>query len=273
MPESSLSPEVLLKSGPAMRGLAGLGRPLAPWLPEGIFMFHQGRCGSTVLARLLDGHPRLTAFGEIFETPYQNGRLPAPAGTMLRAKRVQAFPGRAVVEAKFLECQHLSLLGLGVEDFVGLVRASGYRRFIVLERRNYLKKIVSSGLAVARGRRYHYAAGEAIPEIKVTIDPDRVGILGKQAPMLEMFAYMDAQYARLRAALAGGDVLEQSYEEDIADGPLAAYAKVCAWLGIEAVAAEPDLRRTNPHLLREVIGNWDEVAAALAGTRYAWMLE
>ena len=54
MPESRLSPDVLLKSGPAMRGLATLGRPLAPWLPEGIFMFHQGRCGSTVLSRLQD---------------------------------------------------------------------------------------------------------------------------------------------------------------------------------------------------------------------------
>ena len=273
MPESRLSPDVLLKSGPAMRGLAGLGRPLAPWLPAGVFMFHQGRCGSTVLSRLLGAHPRLTACSEIFETPYQCGRLPAPAGTMLRAKRVQAFPGRAIVEAKFFECQHLSLLGVGLEDFVGLVRASGYREFIVLDRRNYLKKIVSSGLAVARGQRYHYAAGEAIPEIKVEIDLNRVGILGKQAPMLEMFAYMDAQYARLRAELAGEDMLELSYEEDIAESPLAAYAKVCSWLGLEAPAAEPDLRRTNPHPLREVIGNWDEIAAALAGTRYAWMLE
>jgi hypothetical protein len=140
MPERRFSPDVLMKSGPAMRGLAGLWRPLAPWPPEGVFMFHQGRCGSTVLARLLDGHPRLTAFGEIFETPYQCGRLPAPTGTMLRAKRVQAVPGRAIAEAKFFECQHLSLLGLGIEDFAGLVPASGYRRFIVLDRRNYLKE-------------------------------------------------------------------------------------------------------------------------------------
>ena len=144
MTQSRLSPHALLKSAPALRALSAAGGPLGRWLPEGVFMFHQGRCGSTVLSRLLDGHPRLTAFGEIFETPFQRGRLPAPAATMLRAKRTQAFPGRAVVEAKFLECQHPALLGVGLEDLVALLKTCGYRRFIVLDRRNYLKKIASS---------------------------------------------------------------------------------------------------------------------------------
>jgi hypothetical protein len=267
------SPPALLKTPPALRSLAALGRPLGPWLPEGVFIFHQGRCGSTVLARLLDSHPRLTAFGEIFETPYQRKRLPAPAGTMLRAKQVQAFPGRAMVEAKFFECQHLSLLGESIETFVALLQANGYRRFVVLDRRNYLGTLVSSMLAVVRGRRFHYAVNEAIPKVQVTVDIRRVRVGGKEAPLTEMFAYMDTQYARLRAALAHEDVLELGYEDDIAEDPRLAYAKVCAWLGLEAGAAETDLRRTNPYPLREVIGNWDEVAAALAGTRHAWMLE
>ena len=73
--------------------------------------------------------------------------------------------------------------------------------------------------------------------------------------------------------LAGEDVLELSYEDDIAEDPRAAYARVCTWLGLEVVPAEPDLRRTNPRALREVISNWDEVANGLAGTPYAWMLE
>jgi len=263
----------LLKSGPAAYTLAALSRPLAPWLDEGVFVFHQGRCGSTVLAHLLDRHPRLTAFGEIFETPYQRRRLPAPAAAMLRARRTQALPGRAVVEAKFFECQHLSLLGLRIEAFVELLRACGYRRFVVLDRKNYLQKILSSRLALARGRRFHYAAAEAVPETRVDIDVDDVQILGKHAPMREMFAYMDDQYARLRAALDGETVLELTYEDDIAADPRAAYTRICTWLGLEPVPAETDLRRANTRAPREVISNWDEVARTLAGTPYAWMLD
>jgi hypothetical protein len=263
----------MMKKGPAIRMLSGLARPLAPWLDEGVFVFHQGRCGSTVLAHLLDRHPRLTAFGEIFETPYQRRRLQAPAAAMLRARRTQALPGRAVVEAKFFECQHLSLLGLTLEAFVDLLRDCGYRRFVVLDRKNYLQKILSSRLALARGRRFHYAAGEAVPQTQVDIDVDGVQILGKHAPMLEMFAYMDDQYARLRAALAGAPVLELTFEDDIVADPHTAYARVCTWLGLEPVPVETDLRRSNTRAPREVIGNWDEVAATLSGTPYAWMLD
>jgi hypothetical protein len=253
--------------------MAALARPLAPFLAEGVFFFHQGRCGSTVLAHLLDQHPRLTAFGEIFETPYQRRRLPASAAAMLRARRAQALPGQAIVEAKFFECQHLSLLGLSLEAFVDLLRDCGYRRFIVLDRKNYLKKIVSSRMAMARGRRFHYAAGEAVPDTRISLDVTGVQILGKHAPMAEMFAYMDGQYARLRAALDGEAVLELTYEDDVAQDPRAAYARICSWLGLETAPAETDMSRANPRALREVISNWDEVAQALAGTPYAWMLE
>ena len=174
MNPNRLSPRELAKTRPALRLLAALERPLAPWLADGVFMFHQGRCGSTVLAHLLDRHPKLTDFGGIFEKPYQRGRLPAPAAAMLRAKRAQAFPGQAFVAAKFFECLHLALLGASIEEFAGLLRACGYRRFIVLDRKNYLKTIVSSMLALRRGRRFHYRAGEAIPDVQVAIDVDRI---------------------------------------------------------------------------------------------------
>jgi hypothetical protein len=268
-----LSPRSLTARAPAVRTLSALSRPLGPWLREGVFMFHQGRCGSTVLSQLIDQHPRLAAFGEIFETPYQRRRLPASGAAMLRARRAQAFPGRAVVEAKFFECQHLALIGCDIRGFVELLRRAGYRRFIVLDRKNYLKKLVSARLAVARGRRFHVAAGEAVPDVRVRLDPTGVEILGKHAPLTEMFGYMDAQYAKLRRALEGEDVLELTYEDDIAREPRAAFGKVCGWLAVGAAAAETDLARTNRRALSAVIENWDEVADALSGTRYAWMLE
>ena len=107
--------------------------------------------------------------------------------------------------------------------------------------------------------------------MRITLDPACVGIVGKLAPLTEMFGYMDAQYARLRAALTGEDVLELSYEDDIAEDPRVACARVCAWLGLEAADTTTDLSRTNTRELSEVIDNWDEVVATLADTPYAWM--
>lgn len=263
--------DALMKKGPAQRTLSALAAPLAPWLPDGVFVFHQGRCGSTVLAHMLDQHPRIAAFGEIFETAYKRQRLPAPAAAMLRARRLQAYPARAVVEAKFFEGQHLSFISGGGEVPLDLLRRAGYRRFIVLDRKNYLRVVLSSALAVTRGKKFHYAASETVPETKVALNPDVVGIPGKQGPMLEVFAHMDRQYARLRADLDGEDVLELTYEDDIQDDPHRAYRKVCAWLGLDAAPAAATLRRSNTRSTCEVIENWDEIAATLAGTPYAWM--
>ena len=61
---------------------------------------------------------------------------------MLRATRMRAFANYSVVEAKFFECQHLAVLGLSVGEFVNLVRSCGFQKFIILNRHNYLRKVV-----------------------------------------------------------------------------------------------------------------------------------
>ena len=75
---------------------------------------------------------------------------------------------------------------------------------------------------------------ETPPLITICLDVENVSILGKTAPIVDLFMYMDEQYQRLRTALAGEDVLELSYEEDIFNDPMVAYAKVCHWLGVES---------------------------------------
>ena len=110
--------------------------------------------------------------------------------------------------------------------------------------------------------------------ITICLDVENVSILGKTAPIVDLFMYMDEQYQRLRTALAGEDVLELSYEEDIFNDPMVAYTKVCHWLGVESSPVQVRNRKTPSVMeLNKVIENWNSVVEALSGTRYAWMVK
>lgn len=257
----------------ATRILSRAAGALKSSMPPGVFMFHQGRCGSTVVSLMLDQHPRIVAFGEVFEKSFQKRSLASSPKDILRARRVQAFKRIPIVEAKFFECQHLSLTGTSIEEFVHLTKEAGYAKFIVLDRENYLRVLTSGLIGIERGRRYHYFSGENVPETKVKVDPSAVEYFSLSGEMPEIFAYMENQYARLRAALAGEDVLHLSYEKHISDDPAVAYGMICRWLGLEPMPVNVRLQRASPRGAKDVIANWEEVRDALGGTRYAWMID
>lgn len=238
---------------------------------------HHGRCGSTVLAQLLEQHPKLRSFSEIFNRHFNSPdkSLPAPPLNMLRACRTVAAPATALVEVKFFECQHLSLFPHTTAEFLECAGAAGYARYLLLDRKNYLHKVVSTAQARARGGKgnYAFAAGQNVPVTTVELDVTAVAIQGKTAPIVELFEYMDAQNAQLRQQLVGADVLDLTYEDDIERDPHAAYAKICGWLGHEVVPTTVKLTRTRTTAVPQTVRNWDEVAAALTGTRYEWMLQ
>jgi len=253
---------------------AVFGHLLAPLTPRGILFFHHGRCGSTVVARLFNQHPRLRTFGEIFDEAFRRQVLPAPAINMLRACRTVAMPARAVAEVKFFECQHLATFPYTIPEFLDQARRAGYDRYIVLDRRNYLHKVVSAAVASARGGigKLAFKLGDDVPETTVALDLDAVRIQGKSAPILELFDYMDRQNAKLREHLADADTLELTYEDDIEPDPQIAFAKICTWLELDPHVAQMPLKRARTTSITETVRNWDEVVTTLSGTRYEWML-
>jgi hypothetical protein len=105
-------------------------RLLCPLTPNGICFLHQGRCGSTVLGNMLNQHPRISFRGEIFEHFMKEKRLPIAPTTMLREHRIKSYPQRPVVAVKFFECQHLSLMGLGIKQFVERVKNAGFKKIL-----------------------------------------------------------------------------------------------------------------------------------------------
>ena len=264
----------LLRNRQVLGLLNAIAVPLSSRVPGGIFLFHHGRCGSTVLSSLLNQHPNLTALGEIFNWTVAGYELPASPDDMLRTSRTLAFPSRALVEAKFFEHQHLSLLRQTIDEFVDTLKRCGYSEFIVLNRRNYLRSLVSEKIAKARGGKWHYGPNERVPNTSIQVDIERASYGGKQAStIVELFDYMDEQHEKLMAALGGENLIELNYEEDIFGDPRAAYRRVCDWLGVETVAVQLKTRQSNVLALHESVRNWSEVSRALTGTRHAWMLE
>ncbi|MEO8444147.1 MAG: hypothetical protein ABI567_03965, partial [Gammaproteobacteria bacterium] len=151
--------------------------------------FHIGRCGSTVLGDLLDQHPAVRWLGEIHEwAEFREQTAPAGAGSELIRRLRTRLPGVtkpvAGVEAKFY---HLHDHGVPLEAFLNELRAEaagGTCRFIVLRRKNYLRKIVSSLAARQRGR-WFARPGSPVPLVRLAINPERVCIDGDAQPLLD----------------------------------------------------------------------------------------
>jgi LPS sulfotransferase NodH len=238
--------------------------------------FHIGRSGSTVLGDLLDQHPAVTWLGEIYEwREFRDRPAPPGPGSELLRRLQTRLPAVATpvagIEAKFY---HLHDHRVPLGDFLAELRATGVARcrFIVLRRKNYLRKIVSSLAARQRGQ-WFARTGQAVPPARVEINPDRVCIDGDAQPLLDYLQDWDAQFDQLDAVLAGEEPLHLTYEDDIEQDPRVAYRKVCGYLGLTPGVPEVRFHRTTPQPLAEVVTTLPAVRQALAGTRYEWMVE
>lgn len=245
-------------------------------LKQLVTTFHIGRSGSTVLGDLLDQHPALRWLGEIYEWPEFRERpaAPGPGSELLRrlkARLPTVDKPVAGIEAKFY---HLHDHGVALHVFLDELRGvgAGECHFIVLRRRNYLRKIVSSLAARQRGQ-WFARPGIPVPPVRLDVNPDRVCIDGDAQPLLDYLRDWDAQFDQLDAELAGTGALSLSYEDDIEQDPLVAYRKVCRHLGLEPGAPEVHFNRTTPEPLAEIVTTLPAVRKALAGTGYEWMAE
>ena len=71
--------------------------------------------------------------------------------------------------------------------------------------------------------------------------------------------------------LAGKNVLNLTYEDDIEQDPQKAYRSICKFVNMEETNASVTLSKTNPFPLKDIIENFAEVKAALHNTPYEWM--
>ena len=212
--------------------------------------------------------------GEIYEWPeFRDQAAPGGPGSELLRRLRTRLPGAQArfvgIEAKFY---HLHDHHLTLDTFLAETRGEAPCRFIVLRRRNYLRKIVSSLAARQRGQWFARPGTRPAP-VQIALDPQRVCIDGSAQPLLDYLQDWDAQFDQLDLALRESNPLALTYEDDIEASPLVAYRKVCAHLGLPDGAPEVRYTRTTDQPLEELLTTLPAVRQALRDSPYAWMAD
>lgn len=241
---------------------------------KGVFMWHHGRCGSTVLGRILNQHPGIRWRGEIYER-YAEAGIPRPNfRDDLKYAQIECGSKLPGIELKGLPSQHLPTLGISLRQFTETVRELGFSHCVFLDRRNTLRKLISVQI-VDQGLRdnYHMGSKEAALKGRLKIDLQRVRIQGKYAPLLDMIKHIDEETEKARQLVREYyDFLPLFYEDHIEADPLVAYHEVLSYLKLPHHDAAVTLKRINVKTLHELVENYREVEDLLAGTKYEWML-
>lgn len=241
-----------------------------------IAMLHTARCGSGVLGTMLNAHSKIHWGKEIFNE-YMNIEKSEDGSAFVehiiaqnQQQEISRFFG---FETKYLPQQHLCdrCINMDLEAYVTLLRTLKYSKFIVLHRKNYLRRAVS--VQVGRQTRQWHSKQEATSPVKVTIDVNAFMTGSRRDPLLDLFRCIDENYSRLKKLLSQDDTLFLTYEDDILEDPGVAYKKVCTFLGINDESPGITYRRTNPFSYEEMVINFEEVKATLKDTTYSWMLD
>lgn len=248
-----------------------VGPLLAKQRPGAVALFHIGRCGSTVLTELLEQHPKMywdgETYGRVLDELKSAGQDRATSGFDPAAyigERMQRSGKRWFgYDLKFF---HVTDFGVSVEDYVQQVLALGVSHLIVLQRRNYLRKVVSTRLGQERGW-YHTREGFSSDARRISFSDQNI-----QA-MVQRFQLWDREYAALNSFAGDYPVLLINYEDHIQHDPLLGYKMATDFLGLEPFSAQITLRRINPEPLTELIENFDDIKTVLKDTDYAWMVE
>lgn len=233
-------------------------------------VIHRERCGSTVLGSLLDQNPNIFWDGEALE------RQVNPSRWLRRQQGAKGEPGfkdlKSLMRFARNRTYGFSLKGLHgyqtTERMVEELRRAGFDCFVILERRNVLRWLVSAEVGT-RDKVWH-------------IDPAKQRVLRTLAIPLyysdgeslrQRLEALEQWYAQLRTCLEGSNVLNLAYEDHILSTPVNAYSQVCNFIGVEVTSAIIAHGVVNPFPLRKMILNFDEVKAHLSGSRFEWMLD
>ncbi|HVY10451.1 MAG TPA: hypothetical protein VHB18_09925 [Mycobacteriales bacterium] len=234
----------------AFAGLTALSRRL----PKRFVIVTQGRAGSELLVDLLNRHPDITCDSEVLREPVA---LPNAVirGRAARARRsgAQAYGFKLQPRQAFeLQCLH-------PVTWLPELEADGWI-LVYLHRRNMLHQVISA----LRGSQsqFHVRASAAKPFEPVTLDPADV-LTG--LTLLESWTQMSEE------ALRDAHPVELVYEDDLnnQEAQRRTVAMLCERLGVPPHWSPSDWVKVQPTTTREMVANYDELAAAVATTRFA----
>jgi len=167
---------------------------------------------------------------------------------------------------------HFQLIGYSMETFVDKMDELGFSHYILLDRRNRLRKIVSSALAHADSVKYHQGKETEAKLKLIHLDVENIEIDYDSKPLLKFLSDYDEQVASLSNLLEPKNYLSLTYEDDVQEDPRIGYRRICDYTGLRSKDISARLSRTNPFPVKDMIENFEEVESVLKGTKYEWML-
>lgn len=239
-----------------------------------VFMMHTGRVGSTVVADLLNQHPKVHWDGEIYpkRRDYYKNSLTKDSIDFLKFKMRQQRKPVYGFELKSANAQMTrpQSVNYDLKSFIRQIEKIGFEYFILIERKNYLRQYIS--LHKARESKIHHTLQDVKNYKKIVFDPKNCHWFHKTTHLCEHFKYLDRFYENTAELLASKNRLHLIYEDDILPNPEAAYQKISDFLDLKPRKPEIRLKRTNPFSIEEMTDNYSAVAQALNATKYEWML-
>jgi LPS sulfotransferase NodH len=237
------------------------------------------RSGSTWVVDMLESHPRVVAYSELFMhggdgTPKWGGEKDLPywqtysrgKGRLARPYWLwrylgQAFRERPGVDAIGFKLMYSQLTRISRPLLPALWMKRV--RIIHLIRRNALDVVLSKEAGAARGGRLHAREGNQVEQVRLNLDTETL--------LRRMTLHERAiAGARVRFKRVGLPYTEVVYEDLAADE--SGFASLFEFLGVEAAPVSSSLQKLNPTSHEELIENYGEVRDALTETEFASLL-
>ena len=262
-------------------------QPPASGLPRKFILFSKQRSGSTWVIDLLNSHPEIVGFAELFlydmwGQPPVGGdagilawnsflaRYVTGSGEPTRRERDRLY-NQYLDESVFASRQASKAIGfkLMYNQAVSDLAIPKYLQqnsvsCVHLIRRNHLDAVLSAEAVRLRGLA-HAETNAPVRQVTIHLEPESIE-LRLQRRDREIAA------ASEYADFLGLPVIELVYEELSAD--ITRIIPVLEFLGVDSSAVDltSRLRKLNSKSHRELISNYDDIARALHGSRFAHML-
>jgi len=155
------------------------------------------------------------------------------------------------------------LLRPGYADLFAAIRGDLSIKVIHLRRENLLARYLSEHIAVKVTKVFNTQLDDAPDQVAVTLDVD---------DCRANFERTTERYEQFREVFRDHEVVELSYEELVDDLPRC-FKAVTSLLGVPYIDVEPRTKKLRSRPPRDAIANFDELAAAFAGTEFATFFE
>jgi LPS sulfotransferase NodH len=237
------------------------------------------RSGSTWVVDMLNSHPRVVAYTELFihgastRTKWAGEKdvdfwqvvlkqAGPPRSRLKRTRLLWRYLGQVYRDRPGVDAVGFKLMYSQLRVSKPLVPALVLRRvrIVHLIRRNALDVVLSKEAGAARGS-LHAPAGEEVRT--VTVHLPTANLLERLAAHEQDVERAQARFRRLRLPS-----LEVAYEDLVRDEQRG-FAEIFDFLGVgETDALSSSLQKLNPTSHAQVIENYDEVRELLTGTRF-----